>query len=298
MRTLLILAAAVAAGSPPAEVTISGEGIFTESLTSTRDGTLIFGSATRTLYRAAPGESQAQPWVTLPASSPRSIFGVLAHEASNTLWVCTGTLGKVDVPPPRATLYALELSDGALRKAYPLPTADALCNDIAVGADGSVYATDSPNMQIVRLAPKAESLAVWAGNAFGPKGGVVDGVAILGRHLYVNTFRTHKLFSVAIASDGSAGAVVDLALSEPLRQPDGMRPIGPSRLLLGENFANGRAWFVDVDAGQARLTPASPVFPGGAIAVTTSGQDAWALDPTVNADGQMRRHRALHFRLR
>ncbi len=298
MRTLLFLAAAVTAGSPPAEVTISGEGIFTESLTSTRDGTLIFGSATRTLYRAAPGESQAKPWVELPASSPRSIFGVLAHEDSNTLWVCTGTLGQVDTPPPRATLYALELADGALRKAYPLPAADALCNDIAVGADGSVYATDSPNMEIVRLAPKADSLEVWAGKAFGPKGGVVDGIAILGQRVYVNTFRTHKLFSVAIANDGSAGAVTELALSEAVRQPDGMRPIGPSRLLLGENFANGRAWFVDVDEKQARLTPASPVYANGAVAVTTSGKNAWALDPTVNANGTMRRHRALHFRLR
>jgi sugar lactone lactonase YvrE len=297
MHTWLILAAALAAGSPPGEVTISGEGIFTESLTSTRDGTLIFGSATRALYRAAPGEAQAQRWVELPASSPRSIFGVLAHEASKTLWVCTGTLGQVDSPPPRATLYALELANGALKEAYPLPTADAVCNDIAVGADGSVYATDTPNMQIVRLAPKADSLEVWAGNAFGPKGSVLDGIAILGQRVYVNTLRTHKLFAVAIAGDGSAGEVVDLALSESIQQPDGMRSIGPSRLLLGENFANGRAWFVDVDDKRARLTPASPVFSNGAIAVTASGKDAWALDPTVNADGKMRRHRALHFRL-
>jgi sugar lactone lactonase YvrE len=297
MYTWLILAAGMAAGSPPAEVTISGEGIFTESLTSTRDGALIFGSATRALYRAAPGETQAQLWVELPASSPRSIFGVLAHEPSNTLWVCTGTLGKVEAPPPRASLYALQLATGALKKAYPLPTADALCNDIAVGADGSVYATDSPNMQIVRLAPKADRLEIWSENAFGPKGGVVDGIAVLGQRVYVNTFRTHKLFAVAIAADGSAGEVVNLVLNEPVRQPDGMRPIGPSRLLLGENFANGRAWFVDVDDKRATLTPASPVYSNGAIAVTASGKDAWALDPTVNAAGEMRRHRALHFRL-
>ncbi len=297
MHTWLILAAAVAAGSPPAEVSIAGEGIFTESLTSTADGTLIIGSATRTLYRAAPGGRQAQAWVDLPASSPRSIFGVLAHEASNTLWVCTGTLGQVDSPPPRATLYALELTTGALKESYPLPTDDALCNDIAVGADGSVYATDTRNMQIVRLAPKGGNLEVWAGNSFGPKGSVLDGIAVLDRRVYVNTMRTHKLFAVAIAGDGSAGEVVDLALSEPIRQPDGMRSIGSSRLLLGENFANGRAWFVDVDDRKARLTPASPVFPSGVISVTTSGKDAWALDPTVNADGQMRRHRALHFPL-
>jgi len=297
MHTWLILAAAIAATSPPAEVSISGEGIFTESLTSTRDGTLIFGSATRTLYRAAPGQSQAQPWAQLPASSPRSIFGVLAHEASDTLWVCTGTLGQTDSPPPRATLYALDLTDGALKKAYPLPAEGSLCNDIAVGADGSVYATDSPNMQIVRLAPKADRLEVWSADAFGPKGGVVDGIVALGPRVYVNTFRTHKLFSVAIAGDGSAGEVVELVLSESIRQPDGMRAIGPSRLLMGENFANGRAWFVDVDDKRATLTPASPVFANGAIAVTASGKDAWALDPTVNAAGEMRRHRALHFRL-
>lgn len=297
MRTILILVAALTSGSPAAEVTISGEGIFTESLTSTRDGTLIIGSATRMLYRAAAGDTQAQPWVQLPASSPRSIFGVFAHEPSNTLWVCTGTLGQVDTPPPRATLYSLELASGALRNAYPLPTADAVCNDIAVGADGSVYATDTPNMQIVRLTPKGTNLEVWAGNAFGPKGSVLDGIAILGQRVYVNTLRTHKLFAVDIGGDGRAGNVVDLALSHPIKQPDGMRSIGPSRLLLGENFANGRAWFVDVDETRATLTPASPAFSNGAIAVTASGKDAWALDPTVNADGTARRHRALHFRL-
>jgi sugar lactone lactonase YvrE len=297
MLELFIAVATMAAAAPSAEVTISGEGIFTESMTSTQDGTLIFGSVTRMLYRAASGAPKAQPWVELPASSPRSIFGVLAHEASDTLWVCTGTHGKVEAPPPRATLYALELKSGALRRAYPLPTADALCNDIAVGADGSVYATDSPNMQIVRLAPGADRLEVWVEQAFGPKGGVVDGIAILDRRVYVNTFRTHKLFAVAIADDGSAGHVVELALSESIQRPDGMRPIGPARLLLGENFENGRAWLVDVDGSQARLSPATPILPNGAIAVTASGKDAWALDPTVNADGVLRRHRALHFRL-
>jgi outer membrane protein assembly factor BamB len=297
---LSLWGAAALGAVPAAEVSVSGEEIFTESLTSLRDGTLIIGSATRAIYRAAPGASVAEVWTTLPADGPRSVFGVLAHEASDTLWACTGTLGKTpenEAPPPRATLYALSLATGAVRRAYPLPTNDAVCNDIAVDADGTVYATDTPNMQIVRLAPGASQLEIWAAEGFGAKGSVLDGIAILGRRVYVNTLRTHKLFAVPINADGSADPVIDLKLSTPIKQPDGMRAIGPARLLLGENFANGRAWFVDVVGDRARLTPASPVYANGAVAVTASGKDAWALDPTVNAEGRMRRHRAIHFRL-
>ena len=261
MRTVgwaLSLWGSVALSAPPAaEVSIAGEEIFTESLTSLRDGTLIIGSATRAIYRAAPGASVAEVWTTLPAASPRSVFGVLAHESSGTLWACTGTLGKRadgEPPPPRATLYALSLETGAVERAYPLPTADAVCNDIAVDLDGTVYATDTPNMQILRLSAGASQLEVWAAEGFGPRGSVLDGIAVLDRRVYVNTLRTHKLFAVPINSDGSAGKTVDLALSTPINQPDGMRAIGPSRLLLGENFANGRAWFVDI-AGESAPDP-------------------------------------------
>jgi outer membrane protein assembly factor BamB len=274
-------------------IEISGEEIFTESLTSRSDGTVIVGSATRTIYRALHGESNAKPWIELPASSPRSVFGVLAHEASNTLWACTGTLGTVDPPPPPGTLYAFDLTAGTLRGAYPLPNADAVCNDIAVADDGSVYATDSPNMLVVRLAPGASKLEVWAAGVFGNKGDVIDGIAIVGNRVIVNTLITGKLFAVDVAQGGKAGKVTELALSEPISRPDGMRAIGSSRILLGESVAKGRVLYVDIAGDRATITPIDSDLPKGAVAVTASGDKMWALDPNFSAEGKTRRFRAV-----
>jgi hypothetical protein len=153
-------------------------------------------------------------------------------------------------------------------------------------------------MQIVRLKPGATALEVWTADpALGPKGSVLDGIAVLGDRVFVNTLRTHKLFAVPIGKDGKAGAVADIELSRPLQQPDGMRAIGSSRLLLGENFAQGHVLLVDVEGNRAKLTPVGDALAKGAVAVTLVGKDIWALDPTVNAEGSRRRHRAVHFPL-
>ena len=47
-----------------AEVTINDSGVRAENLTSSQDGTVYFGSTAKgTIYRAAPGASQAEPWI-------------------------------------------------------------------------------------------------------------------------------------------------------------------------------------------------------------------------------------------
>src|SRR6185437_13172984 len=85
-------------------------------------------------------------------------------------------------PPPPADLYAFDLKTGAYRAHYPFPTPGSFCNDIAIDATGNAYATDTNNMEVVRLKKDAQQLEVWAGKGgFGPKGGVLDGIAVLGR---------------------------------------------------------------------------------------------------------------------
>jgi outer membrane protein assembly factor BamB len=291
---LALLTTALPAAEPPREITIAGEGIFTESLTSTRDGTVIVGSETRVIFRARPGEREATPWIELPPDSPRSVYGVFADESRDRLWACTGTIGDVPSPPPPGTLYTFDLATGKPRGAFPLPHRDAICNDIAVGDDGSVYVTDTPNMLIARLAPGAMRLEVWADRGFGKKGDVIDGIAVLGNRVIVNTLLTAKLFAVDIARDGTAGAVTPLALDEPISRPDGMRAIGPSTILLGESVAGGRVLRIEVARDRATVERIdTPPLPNGAVAVTAAGAQAWALDPTVRADGKLRRFRAV-----
>ncbi len=87
-----------------------------------------------------------------------------------------------------------------------MPTAGAVCNDIAIGADGTAYVSDTENMEIVALKPGAKSLEVWAGNGdFGPNGGILDGIALVWHHVVVNVLETNRLFSVPIQNGGKAG---------------------------------------------------------------------------------------------
>ena len=200
------MAAAVQAAAPPEEILIPGEKVFPESLTSTVDGTVIIGSlGARTIFRAKSGSASAEPWIKPDVG----ILGVLADDKSNTLYACAGGIPAPGAAPPVATLHTFDLKSGAAKAQYKLPTAGAACNDIAVGADGTAYVTDTSNMQVVRLKKGAKELEVWAGNgdAFGPKGGVLDGIAVLGDRVLVNTLLTSKLFSVSIGKDGSAGEV-------------------------------------------------------------------------------------------
>jgi outer membrane protein assembly factor BamB len=130
---------------------------------------------------------------------------VFADEKANTLWACFSSTHDVQQPP--STLKAFDLQTGSLKERYPLPTAGAFCNDIAVGADGTAYISDTNNMEVDRLAPGSHQLQVWAGSGgFGPKGGVLDGISVLGNRLFVNTLETNKLFTVPIEADGDAGA--------------------------------------------------------------------------------------------
>ena len=50
------------------EVTINDTGVQAENLTSSQDGTVYFGSMAKgTIYRAAPGAAQAEPWIQASA---------------------------------------------------------------------------------------------------------------------------------------------------------------------------------------------------------------------------------------
>ena len=70
------------------EVTINDTGVMPENLTSSQDGTVYFGSTAKgTIYRAAPGAAQAEPWILASATGLTNVLGVLADDKTNTLWV-------------------------------------------------------------------------------------------------------------------------------------------------------------------------------------------------------------------
>jgi len=280
------LAAAGAHAAVPAEIVAPGERLFTESLTSTADGTVIIGSVGgQTIFKAAPGSANAAPWIK-GTDGLGGVFGVLADDKSKTLWACSGTFGgppgSSAPPPPPSALHAFDLSTGASKGKWPLPTAGGFCNDIAIGADGTAYATDTTNMEIVALKPGAKALEVWAGNgAFGPRGGVLDGIAFVQGKVIVNTLATSKLFSVPVESDGRAGTVVEVKLDRPLERPDGQRSWGDDSILVVEGGGSGRLSRVtlsgtNLDTG--KVTTIKEGFPDGPVGVTVVGETAYVLE--------------------
>jgi sugar lactone lactonase YvrE len=287
-RSALCFALAAGLGSAaysatPAEIAIPGERVFPESLTSTRNGTVIIGSiGAKTIYRAKPGSANAEVWIHPGTDGMQSIFGVFADDESNTLYACSGGLTPAPGQPrPIATLYTFDLETGAPKGHYPLPTAGGSCNDIALGADGTAYVTDTSNMEVVRLTKGSKALEVWAGShgEFGPKGGVLDGIAVLGDHVIVNALLTSKLFSAPIGKDGRAGTVAEIKLQGSITRPDGMRSLGKSSLLVAEAGSGaGRLSRVDLSGTSGKVMTVKDGFPGGPVAVTVVGDTAYVLE--------------------
>jgi sugar lactone lactonase YvrE len=165
------------------------------------------------------------------------------------------------------------------KTSYEMPTPGAFCNDIATTADGSVYATDSNNMEIDRLAPGSDRLQVWAGEgAFGPNGGILDGISAVGDAIYVNTLVTGRLFKVPIGPSGTAGAPHEVILDRPLRLPDGMRAFGSKSVLVVEGGAAGRLSLINLKGVTGKVTTIKRGYARGPVSVAVVGNDAFVLE--------------------
>ena len=239
-RFILALISGMSLASPAraqdrAEITINDTGVQAENLTSSQDGTVYFGSMAKgTIYRAAPGASQAEPWILASAAGLTNVLGLLADDNSNTLWVCQNSAGGRGGAPVvgQTALRAFDLKTGSAKGTYPFPANSGVCNDIAVSANGTAYASESFRGRVHRLRPGASELEVWASDQ---EINVIDGLAFLADGaLYVNTFNTGKIFRIPVNADGSAGALVPIETSIPLGRPDGLRTAGPQTLIQAE----------------------------------------------------------------
>jgi len=259
-----------------------GNDIFPESVTSRSDGTLFTGSLAGIIYRALPGAPRAAAWIrTAGAGEGLGIFGVLADERTRTLWACSVPnpfAASVRAARPRTSaVLAFDLDSGRAKGRYPLPAPGGVCNDIAAAADGTVYATDTPNGRILALAPHAQRLRV-VGQDERLKG--IDGLAFAGDGtLYVNIVTRGALLRVELRADGTLGAITELALPERIAGPDGFRPIGGNRFVLAENQA-GRIDEVTITGNEAaiRVLKSGLDSPPG---VTLVGDEVYAIEGKI-----------------
>jgi hypothetical protein len=275
--SLALAAAPVSAQAP--NIRIGDTDVFPESVTSASDGTVYAGSLKGNVYRAAPGETVALPWITADESNGiLTILGVLADERSDTLWLCS-------VPnffgPERSegisTLMAFGLASGEQKGVYPFPPPASACNDIAIGPDGTAFATDTPNGRIFTLAPGAGELELY-----GEEASLVgiDGIAFADDGtLYVNNVRTNEIVRIETDRRGDMTGLTKLALSHELGGPDGFRHLGDNRFLQAEGTI-GRVGIVTIEGDTATLEVLSDEFTStpGATAV---GDFAYVIESQI-----------------
>ena len=215
-------------------IPLPGDRVFPESISATSDGTLYIGSAgAGGVLRAPPGAVKAEPWIAPGAFGSKSIFGVLADVRSQILWVCSNDFSAAG---SNGTLIAYDLKSGQGKFKANLPGQKTLCNDIAVGHDGSVYVSNSAAPQILKLNPQTKQLDIWLTDPqFQPKQGVgLDGIAVASDGtVYVDTYTEGKFFRIPV-SDGKPTATILISISRPLVLADALRPIWGDAFLLIE----------------------------------------------------------------
>jgi len=279
----LVIIVAAAAGLQAAdrtEITFTDGKIFPESLTSTKNGTIYFGSLGQdSVYRATGKEEKASVWIQPKSNGLMTVLGVFADEPTGTLWVCaSATGGRGGTPVVGETaLKAFTLKDASFKASYPFPNG-GLCNDIAVAKDGTVYATDTTGARVLRLKKGATAFEAWAADAM--LLGTVDGVALLADgNVYVNSVGQGTLLRIPVKADGSAGAITKLETSRPLTQPDGMRSVGSKTMLLVEGA--GRLDEVTINGDKAEVKVLREGLTGP-TAVTVAGGTAYVAEARLN----------------
>jgi hypothetical protein len=253
---------------------------FPESVTSTKDGTLYAGSFNLGgVVKVTPGKP-AEQFIKPGMGGSRSVLGVLADEKSNTLYVCSNDITGFGVPGPGDTkgawLKTFDLGNGNPKGSFAL-TEKSLCNDIAVGPDGTAYVSDSLTPTVYSLKPGGTALEAWATDPMlGPaKDGVgLDGIAVgWDGNLYVTTFIPAALFRIAI-KEGRAGPITALKTSRPLDHADAMRAFGDGFLLIE---GAGRLDKITVKGDEAQVETIQDGF-AEPVSVTQVGNTGWVAE--------------------
>ena len=275
------IAVSFAFAADRSEIVINDTRAFPESLTSTADGTVFFGSLSKGMvYRAAPGSGSAQQFIEPGTAGLKTVLGVFADDRSKILWVCSAVLTPPasGAAPAETSLKSFDIKTGTFKASYTFPGGKGICNDIAVAKDGTAYVTETSEGKVLRLKKGASALEVWSAD---PLLASADGIALLADgSVYVNGVQTGVLVRVPVRADGSAAPAVKLETSRPLVRPDGMRSVGRNTILLVEG--EGRLDEVTVDGDKANVRVLKDNITGNPTAVTLVGNVAFVLDANIN----------------
>jgi sugar lactone lactonase YvrE len=278
---VVVVAPSASAEEPAKRIALSGDRAYPESITAAADGTLYVSSlASGGIWRIKPGSATAEAWIAPGTYDTRSTFGVLVDDKTGVLWVCSNDVSALGVPGPGtatgSNLKAFGLISGEGKMSVPFPGTGNICNDMAIGADGALYVTNSLKPQILRLKPGATSLEVFVESPVfeQPKDGAgLDGIAFgADGNLYVNTYTNGGFFRIDV-KDGVAGTIKKLAPSRALKFPDGLRPTGGQSFVMAEGGGMLDRVAIDGDAVQLETVREGLAGPTGVALV---GNTLWA----------------------
>ncbi|HEY2416300.1 MAG TPA: hypothetical protein VGH84_00155, partial [Steroidobacteraceae bacterium] len=264
----------------PAPIALPGDRAFPESITSTRDGTLYVGSlASGGVYKIRPGDAHAQLWIKPGTFGSSAVFGVLADERTNTLWLCSNDMSPLGVAiaggDKGSVLKGFDLTTGKGKVSALMPGDHTLCNDIAIAPDGSALVTNTQAAQIFRLPPGGNQLELWFSDASlqpPPGKAGLDGLAFgSDGNLYVDTYNPGDLYRIDV-KDGKAGKVKKLQPSRRLVLPDAIRQLGKDSFLIVEGGGRLDRLIIHGDNATVKTLRDGMALPTG---VAIAGSTAW-----------------------
>jgi hypothetical protein len=248
---------------------------FPEGIAVSLGNRLYIGSvANGSIYTVAPNSTTAQPFVAPKTLAKSSVLGMAVSNDGKTLWACNTDTAPPDGTLPSAAIVGIDAATGQVKSTHELPAsaAGAFCNDIAIAANGNLWATESFGGRLFRIAAadlnSDAPATAWlqASELSGPNGPEVNkfganGLALMGGKLFVVNSSRGWLLSIdptleaPVSGDLHVVELVQSGATDPvvLANPDGIRRLNDTSLLIVEN-----GFFVEnqmvVNHGGKRLT--------------------------------------------
>lgn len=236
---------------------------FSEGVTVDADGNFYVGSMNLgVIHKAEAGSARSAPFIEPDAENGLvSVLGLFADSKRDLLYVCSSDAGNGQhAGAAPAAIKAFKLSDGSFVASYEWPAygdpwvdmegsgvpngVNGFCNDLALDADGNLYATDSWYPRILRLPAGGDSLEEWAvaPDVF-PSADPwhLNGIDVDASTNTVYAVENHPgaLYAIPIKSSGAAGKVTEVATQRPLYMPDGLKVLAGGVLAVAEGQTSG-----------------------------------------------------------
>lgn len=234
--------AAASADCTESSMTLPPGALYPNGIARATDGTLYVGLITSgNVLRKRPG----QAWETFfpGADTVFASNALRLDERRGLLWGNSPDFlsgGKT-----RANrIYALNVADGTLNRSLALPAGE-MGNDIVLGADGTVYVTETRGGGILRLRPGEAAFRTLYQDPqlAAPSGLGAAGIVLLDdRLMAVANFGTGKLYTLSY--NAPKPQLTEMRLPRLIENPDGMGLAPDGALIVLEN---------GIQSGQGRI---------------------------------------------